>query len=203
VQVIVVTSKDPVNGNGSAAHQQTQDATGAVQWHTPVTTVHQTLFADMHEETPHYTTLTREEVLWQGQAIELEHQHLTAQQSISTVTQTTDGQVAEYTTSVQPLPPRPPPQPPSQLPQEEAVALSDPKRKATKTKRQGGEKKTGNPKKKSKAVVSAAVRASPAHLEENAQEVRERFENGCDCQEENCFKGLSPEYVYRHRLNIA
>lgn len=214
-QVVVITSKDRVGptqtGNCSATHQQTQDATGMVQWHTPVTTVHETLFADMHEVTPQFTTLTREHIIWQEQAVQLEHQHLTAQLPISTVTQTSDGPVTEYTTSVQPPPPPPPPppqpppspQPPSQLPQQEAVALSDPKRKAAKTKRKAGEKKTENPKKKRKVVVSAAVEAAPTHLEENAQEVRERFEKGCDCQEQNCFKGLSPEFVYRHRLNIA
>ncbi|XP_067010310.2 uncharacterized protein [Anabrus simplex] len=50
----------------------------------------------------------------------------------------------------------------------------------------------------------STLRAAPLTLlEENAQQVRERFERGCECQEENCFKGLSPEYVYRHRLNIA
>ncbi|PNF24764.1 hypothetical protein B7P43_G16635, partial [Cryptotermes secundus] len=190
-----------------AAHRQIQDATGVVQWHTPVTTVQQTLFTDLHEVTPQFTTLTREQVIWQGQAIELEHQHLAAQQPISTVTQTSDGPLTEYTVSVQPPPPPPPqqppsPQPPPQLPQQEAAALSDPKRKAAKTKKKG-EKKTENPKKKSKVVASVDVEAAPTHLEENAQEVRERFEKGCDCQEQNCFKGLSPEFVYRHRLNIA
>jgi hypothetical protein len=162
----------------------------------------------MHEVTPQYTTLTREQVIWHDQAIQLDHQHLIAQQPIRTVTQTTDGQVTEYGTVVQPQPPpppppRPPPQLPSQLPQQEAVGSSDPKRKTLKTKRKAGEKRTENLKKKSRVTASAAVEDEPSHLEENAQEVRERFEKGCDCQEENCFKGLSPEFVYRHRLNIA
>lgn len=213
MQVVVITSKDPVGaphtGNSSSAIlQHTQDAAGVVQWHTPVTTVHQALFTDMHEVTPQYTTLTREQVIWHEQAIQLDHQHLIAQQPIRTLTQTSDGQVAEYGTIVQPQPPPPPrppptPQPPSQLPQQEAVGSSDPKRKAVKTKRKVGEKKAENPKKKSRLAASAVVEDEPSHLEENAQEVRERFEKGCDCQEENCFKGLSPEFVYRHRLNIA
>ena len=214
MQVVVVTSKDPVStaqtGNNSAVHQQTQDAAGVVQWHTPVTTVHQALFTNMHEMTPQFTTLTGEQVIWHGHAIQLEHQHLTAQQPISIVTQTNNGHVTEYATPVPPQPPPlPPPQPPpplvqqSQLPQQEAVTLLDVKKKAVKTTRQAGDKQTEIPKKKSKVSISAAAGMAPSHLEENAQEVRERFEKGCECQEENCFKGLSPEYVYRHRLNIA
>uniref|UniRef100_A0A0A9Y6J2 Galactose-1-phosphate uridylyltransferase n=1 Tax=Lygus hesperus TaxID=30085 RepID=A0A0A9Y6J2_LYGHE len=40
-------------------------------------------------------------------------------------------------------------------------------------------------------------------IEDTAQEVRERFNKGCDCQGESCFASLNPESVYRHRLNIA
>ncbi|XP_021941950.1 uncharacterized protein LOC110840943 isoform X2 [Zootermopsis nevadensis] len=215
-EVVVLTSKDPVNprqtGNNSGAHQQTQDVAGVVQWHTPVTTVHQALFTNMHEVTSQFTTLTGEQVIWQEHTIEVDQQHLTAQQPISIVTQTSDGRVAEYTTAVPPPPPpplaplpasqpqAPPPlEPSSQSPQQEA----DPKKKIIKMTRQRSEKQTGTPKKKSKVAVSAVVGIPSTHLEENAQEVRERFEKGCECQEENCFKGLSPEYVYRHRLNIA
>lgn len=206
---MVVTSKDPVSaahtGDNSTAHQQTQDAAGVVQWHTPVTTVHQALFTNMQDVAPQFTTLTGEQVIWHGHAIQLEHQHLTAQQPISIVTQTSTGHVTEYTTPPPPPPPQPPPPlvPPSQLPQQEAVALSDAKKKAVKTTRQAGDKQTDILKKRSKESVPAGVGIAPTRLEENAQEVRERFEKGCECQEENCFKGLSPEYVYRHRLNIA
>ncbi|XP_069678461.1 uncharacterized protein [Periplaneta americana] len=203
-QVVVVTSKDPVNAvhnNGNASvHQQAQDAAGVVQWHTPVTTVHQALFTNMHEVTPQFTTLTGEPVIWQGHTIQVEHQHLTAQQPISIVTQTDPqtGIQKEYATPA-PAPPPPPPPPP---PQPETGASADPKKKGVKAGRQG-DKQTETPKKKTKVAVSPAVGMAPTRLEENAQEVRERFEKGCECQEENCFKGLSPEYVYRHRLNIA
>ncbi|XP_014241576.1 uncharacterized protein LOC106662204 [Cimex lectularius] len=40
-------------------------------------------------------------------------------------------------------------------------------------------------------------------IEDNAQAVRDRFQHGCDCSDDSCFRGLNPESVYRHRLNIA
>ena len=43
----------------------------------------------------------------------------------------------------------------------------------------------------------------PTKLEDSPDQVLERFQRGCECHDENCFKGLNPELVYRHRLNIA
>ncbi|CAL7939688.1 unnamed protein product [Xylocopa violacea] len=40
-------------------------------------------------------------------------------------------------------------------------------------------------------------------LEDSPAQVLERFKRGCECQDDQCFKGLNPETVYRHRLNIA
>ncbi|XP_076238525.1 uncharacterized protein LOC143181799 [Calliopsis andreniformis] len=40
-------------------------------------------------------------------------------------------------------------------------------------------------------------------LENSPSQVLERFKRGCECQDDQCFKGLNPETVYRHRLNIA
>ncbi|CAK9818929.1 hypothetical protein ANTQUA_LOCUS9973 [Anthophora quadrimaculata] len=40
-------------------------------------------------------------------------------------------------------------------------------------------------------------------LEDSPTQVLERFKRGCECQDDQCFKGLNPETVYRHRLNIA
>lgn len=40
-------------------------------------------------------------------------------------------------------------------------------------------------------------------LEDTPAQVLERFKRGCECQDDQCFKGLNPETVYRHRLNIA
>ncbi|XP_049873563.1 uncharacterized protein LOC126372067 isoform X2 [Pectinophora gossypiella] len=39
-------------------------------------------------------------------------------------------------------------------------------------------------------------------LEDNPTQVKERLKRGCDCKD-NCYRGLNPEAVYRHRLNIA
>ncbi|XP_012278431.1 uncharacterized protein LOC105698621 isoform X2 [Orussus abietinus] len=43
----------------------------------------------------------------------------------------------------------------------------------------------------------------PTKLEDSPSQVLERFKRGCECQDDQCFKGLNPETVYRHRLNIA
>ncbi|XP_075216728.1 uncharacterized protein LOC142322021 [Lycorma delicatula] len=40
-------------------------------------------------------------------------------------------------------------------------------------------------------------------IEDSAHEVRARFQLGCECQDDCCFKGLNAENVYKHRLNIA
>lgn len=39
-------------------------------------------------------------------------------------------------------------------------------------------------------------------LEDNPLQVKHRLDRGCECKV-SCFKDLSPECVYRHRLNIA
>lgn len=43
----------------------------------------------------------------------------------------------------------------------------------------------------------------PTKLEDSPTQVLERFKRGCECQDDQCFKGLNAEVVYRHRLNIA
>lgn len=43
----------------------------------------------------------------------------------------------------------------------------------------------------------------PTKLEDSPSQVLERFKHGCECQDDQCFKGLNPETVYKHRLNIA
>ncbi|XP_032669745.1 uncharacterized protein LOC116843451 [Odontomachus brunneus] len=40
-------------------------------------------------------------------------------------------------------------------------------------------------------------------LEDSPVQVMERFKRGCECIDDQCFKDLNPEVVYRHRLNIA
>ncbi|PSN51117.1 hypothetical protein C0J52_07971 [Blattella germanica] len=206
-QVVVVTSKESVipsqTDNNVTVLEQDQDGSGVVQWHTPVTTVHQALFTDIHEVAPQFTTLTGEPVIWQGHTIQVEHQQLgAAHEAMNIVTQPGNTQPLIPTQAMQPQQ-APPPQPqPASASQTEMAAAIEAKRKNTKTVRQPDKQKE-SPKKKTKLAISTSGGMTPTRLEENSQEVRERFEKGCECQEENCFKGLSPEYVYRHRLNIA
>lgn len=47
------------------------------------------------------------------------------------------------------------------------------------------------------------VNSDPTKLEDSAIQVKERFKRGCECHDESCFRGLNPENVYKHRLNIA
>ena len=58
-------------------------------------------------------------------------------------------------------------------------------------------------KKKRRLTDMLADGIDPSKLEDSAEEVRARFEKGCDCAEEHCFKTLNADFVYRHRLNIA
>lgn len=58
-------------------------------------------------------------------------------------------------------------------------------------------------KKKRKGTTITESNSDPTKLEESAAQVKERFKRGCECQDESCFRGLNPESVYKHRLNIA
>ncbi|XP_076045193.1 uncharacterized protein LOC143027663 isoform X2 [Oratosquilla oratoria] len=58
-------------------------------------------------------------------------------------------------------------------------------------------------KKKRKLADLLAEGIDPTKLEENSDQVRERFGKGCECDGDNCFKNMNPEFVFRHRLNIA
>lgn len=73
---------------------------------------------------------------------------------------------------------------------------------------------TGKPKKsivKDKGKKTENDQSSPAgrssydstQLEDSPAQVLERFKRGCECADDQCFKNLNPEIVYRHRLNIA
>lgn len=44
---------------------------------------------------------------------------------------------------------------------------------------------------------------SKSVLESSTEEVKRKLATKCDCLKDSCFKGLDPEMVYRHRLNIA
>lgn len=58
-------------------------------------------------------------------------------------------------------------------------------------------------KKKRKLADLLAEGIDPTKLEENSDQVRDRFSKGCECDGDNCFRNMNPEFVFRHRLNIA
>lgn len=55
--------------------------------------------------------------------------------------------------------------------------------------------------KKTKNVGQSSY--DPTKLEDSSAQVLERFKRGCECVDDQCFKDLNPDVVYRHRLNIA
>lgn len=57
--------------------------------------------------------------------------------------------------------------------------------------------------KSKKNKLSRDPKYDPTKLEDNVAQVLQRFKYGCECQDDQCFKGLNPEAIYRHRLNIA
>nr|XP_023028044.1 uncharacterized protein LOC111516096 [Leptinotarsa decemlineata] len=59
------------------------------------------------------------------------------------------------------------------------------------------------PMKKKRKLGEGGLSSDPTKLEESASQVKDRFKRGCECQDESCFRGLNPESVYKHRLNIA
>ncbi|XP_063617057.1 uncharacterized protein LOC134790173 [Cydia splendana] len=64
------------------------------------------------------------------------------------------------------------------------------------------EKKGGAKRKKKGAETDSDEEVLDNKLEDNPLQVKERLRRGCDCKD-NCYRGLNPEAVYRHRLNIA
>ena len=56
---------------------------------------------------------------------------------------------------------------------------------------------------KQKKKLFGEPRYDPTELEDSPVQVLQRFKHGCECHDDQCFKGLNAETVYRHRLNIA
>ncbi|XP_024941409.1 uncharacterized protein LOC112494441 [Cephus cinctus] len=54
-----------------------------------------------------------------------------------------------------------------------------------------------------KSKVHGESSYDPTKLEESPSQVLERFKRGCECQDDQCFRDLNAEAVYKHRLNIA
>ncbi|XP_033334382.1 uncharacterized protein LOC117225158 [Megalopta genalis] len=64
-------------------------------------------------------------------------------------------------------------------------------------------KKTVTKIKAKKSKLEGEPGYDSTRLEDSPIQVLERFKRGCECQDDQCFTGLNPETVYKHRLNIA
>ncbi|XP_043225379.1 uncharacterized protein LOC122383230 [Amphibalanus amphitrite] len=130
--------------------------------------------------------------------------HVTAEYPAGSV-QLSDGTILpahpEYGAPPHGLHPQPAGHEPSYVLVDAKDAIAAPAAGATAGKRQA--KQTAKKKKKRRIADMLAEGIDPSKLEDNAEEVRTRFQRGCDCAEENCFRTLNAEFVYRHRLNIA
>lgn len=115
-------------------------------------------------------------MIWEGHAIQVDNSN----QHISTI----------YTSSMEEEP-----QPKKPL----IIATTTPKTKSSPKE----VKKKAPVKKKKKIVDSTSNGNDSTKLEESSAQVKERFKRGCECQDESCFRGLNPDSVYKHRLNIA
>ncbi|XP_078042579.1 uncharacterized protein LOC144472964 [Augochlora pura] len=82
----------------------------------------------------------------------------------------------------------------------------------TQTKKETTDVNTSTSTKPKKMVAKIKVKKSKlegepgydsTRLEDSPMQVLERFKRGCECQDDQCFTGLNPETVYKHRLNIA
>ena len=79
--------------------------------------------------------------------------------------------------------------------------------KITPATRKNRKRKSGSPT-QAEALPEALPESLPdasSHcgVEESVEEVRMRFSQGCECQDQSCFHNINPESVYKHRLNIA
>ncbi|VEN49526.1 unnamed protein product [Callosobruchus maculatus] len=146
-----------------------------IQWHTPVPISH-SLFSTI-DGGSHFTHNIDEQqvVIWEGHAI------VDTDNNISTI----------YTGNVE-----------NSEPSDDSTKFVVAENKTTNNKtpaKQPAKKVLAKKKKKPETTIPS----DPTKLEESAAQVKERFKRGCECQDESCFRGLNPESVYKHRLNIA
>ncbi|XP_045482423.1 uncharacterized protein LOC123686384 isoform X2 [Harmonia axyridis] len=155
-----------------------------LQWHTPVQLGTHSLFSTI-DANSHFThTMDDHQVIWEGAALQVEPEHKYNVNTIYTTTQVIedDENIETHSSKIQ-----------------NQICGSNVK---TKTSPKVNNKKSPV-KKKKKAEPIDSVDDDPTQLEESSAQVKERFKRGCECQDESCFRGLNPDNVYRHRLNIA
>ena len=78
------------------------------------------------------------------------------------------------------------------------------KKRKTKTTKGGKSRGTKKDEARAKKVKPKTKKETPEGTiaDEGVEEVRRHFEKGCECADQNCYEGLDPEAVYKHRLNI-
>ncbi|KAF2903496.1 hypothetical protein ILUMI_02686 [Ignelater luminosus] len=179
-QVIVDRGENPSPSSHSFQSNPTNSSDGAegdpqIQWHTPVSITTHSLFSAIDSNNQFSQAMDDQQVvIWEGHTIQVDHD----QPNISTI----------YTTTPNTIETDPP---------------GSPKRAKIKTSPKSAKKKQTPLKKKKKNGNTPGMGNEPTKLEESAVQVKERFKRGCECQDESCFRGLNPESVYKHRLNIA
>lgn len=186
-------TSDEVSVNNIQHNVQNQDdqcLTTSVQWHTPVTAQHSIFSSIVGNGARFSHSFANEQVIWPTENVQLNGDI----QQPSTICIPTVRAMCVYGEENYVL-----------ADSEALGSVQKQKKKLShpKNTKQRPIEKQRSPKKRHSVAEFQEICNDPIELEENAQQVKERFEKGCECQEDNCFKGLSAEYVYRHRLNIA
>ncbi|XP_018566698.1 uncharacterized protein LOC108907476 isoform X2 [Anoplophora glabripennis] len=153
-----------------------QEGDSQIQWHTPVSISH-SLFSAIDPSSHFSQAMDDQQVIWEGHAI------VDPETNINTI-YTGHPIVEESETG-------------EESPKRQNIAPNG----KSKTPPKNTKKKV--PVKKKKKANESNPANDPTKLEESAAQVKDRFKRGCECQDESCFRGLNPESVYKHRLNIA
>ncbi|KAJ8923648.1 hypothetical protein NQ315_010228 [Exocentrus adspersus] len=153
-----------------------QEGDSQIQWHTPVSISH-SLFSAIDPNSHFSQAMDDQEVIWEGHAIVDPETNINAIYTGHPIVDESENG--------------------AESPKREAVTV------VTKPKSPPKTTKKKVPLKKKKKANETSPPSDPTKLEESASQVKDRFKRGCECQDESCFRGLNPESVYKHRLNIA
>ncbi|XP_044765582.1 uncharacterized protein LOC123321863 isoform X2 [Coccinella septempunctata] len=187
--IIVDTGDDNQSTTNTYQTAQTKNAENGeneatLQWHTPVQLGTHSLFSTIDGHSHFTHTMDDHQVIWGGTSLQVEPEH---KYNVNTIYTTT--QVIENEENLE----EPSPKIQNHIRSTNIKNKNPPKINIKKTPL----------KKKKKVEPIESVANDPTKLEESSAQVKERFKRGCECQDESCFRGLNPDNVYRHRLNIA
>ncbi|XP_044741395.1 uncharacterized protein LOC123302506 [Chrysoperla carnea] len=187
VERIVKQEDNTVNqqqSNNASNQNGTNPQNGTLQWQGNVAITTHSLFEDHFPQTIDEQQV--HDVVWQGHTIQVGNGEI----KFDAIPQILD-EVQET-------------QEPQQTTQQQHEPTIIPVKKSKKVKMKNNLKSSSKTiEKTKKKKPSSIVNWDPTKLEDNVAQVKERFKRGCECQDESCFRGLSAESVYKHRLNIA